>query len=1168
MKREMNNKTSPQRAKSVVRSIATSKLFLIAASSILIYTLVGFFLLPYLLQSQLTRYVAKDLNRTVQVEKVHLNPYAMTLEISDLELKEASGERILAFDRFFMDFELKSLFRWAWTFSDISLDNLVLLLDIAPDKTVNLNRLIQDASPPDPGRPLPEPTVDSPPPRLHFERIQLVNGRIDLRDRSLPTPAEMPIKPINLEITDLTTLPERKGPHRIVARLPHDGILEWSGEISLHPIWSEGRFKLKNIHTAVAWDFLKEMLKIEAPGGVLGLECHYVFDYTGNAPRLRVSELGMQLDNLALKVLNTRNASLAVDSIRLDNGRFDLTKMDMTVGRLNLSGGSLSAEVQKDGRFSWENILAAEAPGKTAPISSTLKDNAPPFQIHLENMALMNMSVKFEDHSRLHPMSMDLESFGIALKADAKIAPQSTEAVIDRMEIDLTGLVIREMGEAEELLTLPQAAIRGGQMDLAARLISAKEILLQGGDVAVWRTPKGAINLAQLTASENEGAIRREITKVQQTAEAEQHPWSVHLHAVRMEKFGLQLSDRGLKSPKRYRLENVALQITDFKSPPEAPFDFDLVLDIVEGGKAAVKGQVDIQAPSITLSVKADDVALTPLKPYLNEFVTLSLNSGNFFVEGNLDYKKDKDGADAVAFKGGGGINKLVLTKPKSGKTFLGWNSLSAQGIGFSTLPGQLRIEKVLLNHPIGQFVIKKDGSLNFEDALVSPGKPTEKPRPEHDKKTVAVKKDAKPFPVDVNQIRIQNAELDFADLSLVPPFGAKIHELNGVINGLSSATDGRTAMALEGRVDQYGSAKIKGELAPLNVKGYSDITMVFRNVEMTRMTPYSAKFAGRKINSGKISLDLNYKIVDSRLKGENQIIVDTLELGERVEGSDAMDLPLDLAIALMKDANDRIQLGLPVAGSLDDPEFSYGHLVWKALVNVLTKMVTAPFRALASLVGGDEEDLGVVNFEVGRSRVTPPEKEKLAKLAIAVKQRPQLVIEVQGQYSAEADGTVLKHLAVRQALAKRMGKTDITDLNLATEPLNKTDPDTQKALDALTAERMAPSEVTALKITYGLQPAQPQDTEKTGKKEPPKAPKPDPAGFYAALFQNLVKHQPLPESALTKLAQKRAAAVVSELTTTDKTNASQIKIVESTGEGQVEKDMVSIRLNLAAKEK
>ena len=1161
-----------QKKRSLIRRILTSKLFLIAVFSILIYTLAGFFLLPYILKSQLKNYATKDLQRTLQVEKIRFNPYVMTLEISDLALKEADGEGILAFKRFFIDFELKSLFRWAWTFADISLDGLVLQVDVAPDKSINLDRLVQDLSPPGPDTAPTEPKDDSPPPRLYFERIQLVNGLIHIRDRSLPTPAEIPIEPINLEITDLTTLPEKKGPHRIVARLPHDGTLEWSGQISLQPIWSEGQFKLKNIHTKVAWDFLKETLKIESPEGVLNLEGRYWFDYAAEAPQVKVSDLSMQLDKLTLKVLNTQNAALAIDAISVDKGRFDLAKRDMTVGRLTLSGGNLNAAVESDGRLSWENILATKPQEEPGATSSNSEDNTPPFKVHLENMVVKDMGVKFQDHSRLHPVSMDLGSFGIALKAEAQISGQGTQAIISKMGVEVNGLVVRQVDEAEELLTLPKATIRGGQVDLAARRVEVKEVTLEGGDVAVWQTRKGDINLVQLTASGNEGAIRREITKVKKAAEDEQHPWSVHLNAIRMEKFGIQLSDRSLKSPKRYRLKNINLQVADFQTPPKAPFDFNLSLNIAQGGNATIKGRADLKAPSVTLSIKADDVALTPLKPYLGEFLIPSLNSGNLFVEGDVTYRKNKENGDDINFKGGGGIKKLALIRPENGKTFVAWNLLDVNGIQFNTLPGELKVETVLLDHLKGQFIIKKDGSLNLENVLVSDQKPGPKAPPLNDDKTISKEKTDKTFPVDVNQVRLKDAEVDFADLSLVPPFGAKIHKLNGVINGFSSSPDRRIVMALEGQVDQYGSAIIKGELAPLNTKSYSDVKMVFRNVEMTRLTPYSAKFAGRKIDSGKISLDLYYKVVNSRLKGENQIIVDSLELGERIEGPDAMDLPLDLAIALLKDSNDRIQLGLPVAGSLDDPEFSYGHLVWKTLVNVLTKMVTAPFRALASLIGGDAEELGAVNFRVGHSHITPPEKEKLAKLAAAIKQRPQLAIEVQGQYSPEADGAVLKHLALRQALAKRMGKARITEMNMDIEPLNMTDPATRKALDVLAAERMNAAEMMALKKSYGLAPSLAEKEKKAKEKPEPKAsskpPKPDAAGFYKALFQNLEKQQPLAENALTALGRKRAEAVISELSTAGGVPSNRLKTVGSTGEGQVKEDTVTIQLNLATKGK
>ncbi len=190
---------------------------------------------------------------------------------------------------------------------------------------------------------------------------------------------------------------------------------------------------------------------------------------------------------------------------------------------------------------------------------------------------------------------------------------------------------------------------------------------------------------------------------------------------------------------------------------------------------------------------------------------------------------------------------------------------------------------------------------------------------------------------------------MDFADYSLILPFGTRIHNLRGSIAGLSNRPDAVGQIELDGEVDDYGMARAVGHVELGNPTNSLDMRVQFRNVEMTRLTPYMATFAGRKIESGKLSLDLQYKIKQRQLQGENQVIMDKLTLGERVESPTAKDLPLDLAVALLQDSDGRIDLGLPVSGSLDDPEFSYGSLVWKAITNVLTKIVTAPFRALGA---------------------------------------------------------------------------------------------------------------------------------------------------------------------------------------------------------------------------
>ena len=229
-----------------------------------------------------------------------------------------------------------------------------------------------------------------------------------------------------------------------------------------------------------------------------------------------------------------------------------------------------------------------------------------------------------------------------------------------------------------------------------------------------------------------------------------------------------------------------------------------------------------------------------------------------------------------------------------------------------------------------------------------------------------------------IQRLRIQNAKLDFTDLSLRPQFSAKIYELNGVVTGLSSNRDSRSQIELEGRVDEFGLARIRGVLNPFVPRNNTDVNVVFKNVDMVSASPYSMKFAGYKIAEGKISLDLQYKVRNGQLEGANQIVIDKLTLGERVDSPDALKLPLELAIAILKDSNGRIDLGLPVSGNMNDPQFSYGAIIWKAISNVLTKIVTAPFRALGSLFGISGEKLEAIDFDPGSDRLLPPEREKL----------------------------------------------------------------------------------------------------------------------------------------------------------------------------------------------
>jgi hypothetical protein len=214
----------------------------------------------------------------------------------------------------------------------------------------------------------------------------------------------------------------------------------------------------------------------------------------------------------------------------------------------------------------------------------------------------------------------------------------------------------------------------------------------------------------------------------------------------------------------------------------------------------------------------------------------------------------------------------------------------------------------------------------------------------------------------------------------------------------------------------------IGGEVNLLAASVYTDIKMSFKGLELTTMTPYSGRFAGYKIDKGKLSVDLGYKIDQRKLVAEQHFVIDQLQLGERVESPDAVKLPLRLAVALLKDRNGVIDIGLPLSGSLDDPQFRLGPLLWKAFVNLLAKAATAPFALLGHLFGGGEE-MNLIDFPAGSAQLDDPAKGKLASLAKALKERPQLQLDVPIAFLPELDRPSLAAKRLREQLLERERK-------------------------------------------------------------------------------------------------------------------------------------------------
>jgi uncharacterized protein involved in outer membrane biogenesis len=393
-------------------------------------------------------------------------------------------------------------------------------------------------------------------------------------------------------------------------------------------------------------------------------------------------------------------------------------------------------------------------------------------------------------------------------------------------------------------------------------------------------------------------------------------------------------------------------------------------------------------------------------------------------------------------------------------------------------------------------------------------------------------------FAVQVRRLRLQDARLDFQDRSLRPQFGARIFALNGVVTGVSSARDARSRLELDGRVDDAGLARIRGALNPFSPRDSTDVNVVFRNVDLVPASPYAMKFAGYRIAEGRISLDLRYRLRDSRLEGDNHVVIERLTLGERVESPDALQLPLELAIAVLKDARGRIDLGVPVSGDLNDPQFNYGAVLWKAIGNVLARVVASPLRALGNLLGVGGEQLDAIAFDAGSARLLPPEREKLRQVAGLLGRREALRLSVPGRYDEAADGAALRSSALRGEIVRRAGLR--LEPGESPGPLDVHDGAVRAALRGLFTERFGePALDQARRAAENRRPA----GEASGaagapvpvwrrirnhvQGEPQVA---DAVGFYRDLQRRLEQAQPLAQDALPALAAQRAQAIASAL--------------------------------------
>lgn len=478
-------------------------------------------------------------------------------------------------------------------------------------------------------------------------------------------------------------------------------------------------------------------------------------------------------------------------------------------------------------------------------------------------------------------------------------------------------------------------------------------------------------------------------------------PWQVLLKDVQLRNYQVHLADRSAKPAVALEVGPLNLDLQDFDSLNQSPFTLKLDTGVGKQGKLQATGQVNLNPVSAKLKVDTKDIDLRVAQSYISPFIRLELRSG--MLGSNLDVNLKSTEPLAFQVTGRAQVDQLHTLDTMKTRDFLKWQRLVLEGVNYQH-GDSLSIDKVNLLQPYARFMINDDRTTNIDDLLI--------PQPADSGTKSAAKPAAskeKPLGIHIGQIAINDGSANFADFSLTPNFATAIQQLNGQIGTIDSRQAKPASVDIKGKVDRYAPVTIKGNVNPFDPMAALDIATSFKRVELTTLTPYSGKFAGFRIRKGRLNLDLHYVITKGQLKAENKVVVEQLQLGEKVDSADAVDLPIRLAIALLKDSDGKISIELPVTGDLNNPQFSVMPIVWQTLRNLVVRAATAPFKFIGGLIsGGGAQDLGNVSFAAGSSELSKDSQSALDSLAKALKERPALRLEIEGTAAASSDGPLL----------------------------------------------------------------------------------------------------------------------------------------------------------------
>jgi len=980
-------------------------------SLLLIYTLLGFFGLPYAIKNIAPKYL-KDYNATLFVSDAKFNPFTFELNATNAELNTTSP----LFSTKQIDLKLKpfSIFKKLVEIDIFRLDEPKV--KIARDKKANFNfsNFISDDN---------ATSEDNSTSSINFalNNAKIIKGSFSYSDQNLTKPFNVSFDDINYELSSLNTKKNSAGSHIFDSNSSLAHKIDLNGDIKLNPLKIEGNVSIKDFSIKpVAISFIdNDTLNLK--NAIINLKINYALNADENATGINLKDgflniKGLSLDeganelslgelelpkfDLVSKIADKTEAALNLSAVNLNDISFK-NAIAASVKSLNLNEISLLANLNE------KSELNATAKLKSVGANALKVDEADRNLANLKDINASNLNLNLANNKTaltLEKIALNGINAPLSKSANANVASagvtntnftmDGNKSLASLDELNVKNIELK--AKNKDIASVADVGVKSISFDLLKMALGVENVSINRAKFSSELSENGLSAVNELGFGEQSTKATKaakHTKKVEKKAEnksaskSKENEFKFDVKNISVNNADIALTHLFEGEKIAHKFDNLFVKVANLSSDFSKPFDAKVAMKSSQKLNLDVDSKIKIEPLDVSAKIKLNDTNLPKYFAYAKPFLEADLASGQLESSAEISYAKDIKADAKVSIKD-------IRLNGKKAEKLIAFKSLDLEKISFAK--NDLAISGVSLNSPFIKAHLSKERKFNLSQ-IVKEDKNKAKPEAKPESKKTASKKDDE-LKFSVKNFSLKNGEVDFSDASLFMPFATTISKLNGKLTDIDKKHP--SSGEFQGVVGKNGFAQITAKLFPFELKQNTDIKLDFKDIDLTDITPYSGQFVGYKIKKGKLNLNLNYSVTDSKLNGSNFINFDSLTLGEKVDSKDAVNLPLSLAISILSDQNNQINIDLPVEGNLDDPDFKYGGVIWAAVKKLFADITLAPFRFLGNALGLGSKDLSSIDFLAGSSELISSETPKIADFIKLTGSKPKMKLSITPTYS------------------------------------------------------------------------------------------------------------------------------------------------------------------------